>query len=89
VPQFAYNSVIIGRDPVAVDYQGCASLNQNARKKSDTAQPKHIITAAKTGLGINNPSNIQVEAIEIKGGICCFIFREKENYLWIVKERMS
>jgi len=68
-PQFAYNGVIIGQDPVAVDYQGWSIIDSERRKRGQIMpQPKHIVTSAKIGIGVNDPGNIQVETVEIKGG---------------------
>ncbi len=66
-PQFAYNSVIIGQDPVAIDYHGWKILESERKKRGqDLPQPKHIITAAKLGLGTNDPNKIQVDIIDAR-----------------------
>lgn len=66
-PQFVYNSIIIGQDPVAVDYYGWKILESERKKRGqELPQPKHIITAAKLGLGTNDPNRIQVDQINAK-----------------------
>jgi uncharacterized protein (DUF362 family) len=67
-PQFAYNSIILGQDPVAVDYQGWTILEAERKKHGQTLpQPKHIKTAAEIGLGTNAPNKIQVEMLDAQG----------------------
>ncbi len=66
-PQFAYNSIIIGQDPVAVDYYGWKILESERKKRGQNLpQPKHIMTAAKLGLGTNDPEKILVDMINAK-----------------------
>lgn len=63
-PQFAYNSIILGNDPVAVDYQGWKILEAEAQKHGRSIRyPKHIETAAKIGLGTNDPNGMKVEIV--------------------------
>jgi uncharacterized protein (DUF362 family) len=66
-PQFKYNSVILGQDPVALDYQGWTILEAE-RKKHGMAlpQPKNIKTAASMELGTNDPSKIHVEMLDVE-----------------------
>lgn len=64
-PQFKYNSVIMGRDPVAVDYQGWTILEAERIKRGQTLpEPKHIETAAGMDLGTNDPDKIHVEILD-------------------------
>lgn len=66
-PQFVHNSIIIGQDPVAVDYYGWKILESERKKRGqDLPQPKHIMTAAKLGLGTNDPGKMQVDIVNAK-----------------------
>ena len=66
-PQFKYNSVILSQDPVALDYQGWKILEAERKKHNMTlSQPRHIQTAAKLGLGTNDPDNIQVDMLNVE-----------------------
>ena len=66
-PRFVYNSVILGQDPVAVDYQGWKILEAERQKSGMVLpQPRHIKTAAELELGTNDPNNIHVEMLDIK-----------------------
>jgi uncharacterized protein (DUF362 family) len=65
-PQFVYNSVILGQDPVAVDYQGWKILEAERQKHGRALpQPRHIKTAAGLGLGTSDPNNIHVEMLSV------------------------
>ena len=68
-PQFVYNSVIIGQDPVAVDYQGWEIL-KSEREKHGMNLPltKYIDTARKMGLGTDDPTNTIIDLIDVKEG---------------------
>ena len=67
-PRFVYNSIVLGQDPVAVDYQGWKILEAERQKQGWAfPQPKHIKTAAELGLGTNDPNNIHVEMLDIEG----------------------
>ncbi len=64
-PQFAYNSVIFGQDPVAMDYQGWKILDSERQKRGwNLEKPRHISTAAKIGLGTDDPNNIHVDIFD-------------------------
>ncbi len=66
-PQFKYNSVILSQDPVALDYQGWKILEAERKKHNmNLPQPRHIQTAAKLGLGTNDPNNIQVDMLSVE-----------------------
>jgi uncharacterized protein (DUF362 family) len=66
-PQFVYNSVIVGQDPVAIDYQGWKILETERRKHNMALpMPRQINTAAKLGLGTSDPNNIHVEMLNVK-----------------------
>ena len=65
-PQFVYNSVVVGQDPVALDYQGWKILEAERQKHGLTlTQPQHIKTASEMGLGTNDPNNIHTEMIGV------------------------
>lgn len=68
-PQFRYNSIIVGQDPVALDYN-CLQIIDEERKKRNL-QPvgqsaKHIRTAANLGLGTMDPNEMQVVQLNVK-----------------------
>lgn len=64
-PQFVYNSVIMGQDPVAVDYQAWRILLSECQKHGrNLSLPKHIETARKVGLGTNENTNVEVINVE-------------------------
>ena len=66
-PQFVYNSIILGQDPVAMDYQGWKIIDAERQKRGwSLAKPRHITTAANLGLGTDNPDNIQIEMLDVK-----------------------
>jgi len=66
-PQFAYNSVIFGQDPVALDYIGWTILRDERLKNGQGFPlPAHITTANKLGLGTNDPNNIIVEKVDVQ-----------------------
>lgn len=61
-----YNGIIVGRDPVAFD-RVCHTIIEEKRKemklpslKQANREPKYISTAATLGLGIDEPSKINV-----------------------------
>ncbi|KAA0242982.1 MAG: DUF362 domain-containing protein [Candidatus Brocadia sp. AMX2] len=61
-----YNGIIVGRDPVALD-RICHTIIEEKRKemklpslKQANREPKYISTAAALGLGIDEPSKINV-----------------------------
>ena len=71
-PQFRYNSLILGQDPVSLDYH-CLQIIDEERKKhglrpvAEVGRPaKHIQTAADMGLGTNDPEKIELIEIEIE-----------------------
>jgi len=64
-PQFVFNSIILGQDPVAVDYKGWEIIKAERQQHGmGMSQPKHIKTAAKLGLGINDPDSIRTETVD-------------------------
>ncbi len=66
-PQFVYNSVIFGQDPVALDYTGWTILRDERQKNGQNLPlPRQIKTANKLGLGTSDPKNIIVEKINVK-----------------------
>lgn len=65
-PQFVYNSIIIGQDPVAMDYNAWKIIESERQKHGlRLPQPKYIQTAERFGLGTNNPNNIIIEKIDL------------------------
>ena len=71
-PQFRYNSIMVGQDPVALDYH-CLQIIDEERKKhglqliANTGRPaKHIKTAADLGLGTMDPNEMQVIQLNVK-----------------------
>ena len=65
-PQFYYNSLILGQDPVALDYH-CQQIidaerqNRGLQPVANVGRPaKHIQTAAKLGLGTEDPNEMQI-----------------------------
>jgi uncharacterized protein (DUF362 family) len=66
-PQFRYNSVILGQDPVSVDYHGWEILEAERQKHGRALpQAKHIKTAAKMGLGTNDPNEIGLDIVDAR-----------------------
>jgi len=65
-PQFKYNSVILGQDPVSVDYHGWEILEAERQKHGRALpQAKHIKTAASMGLGTNDPNEIGLDIVDV------------------------
>ena len=65
-PQFKPNSIILGQDTVAVDYQGWKILEAERQKHGrGLPQPNNIKTAANLGLGTNDPNKIHVEMLDM------------------------
>ncbi len=65
-PQFINNQLILGTDPVAVDYQGLMIVEKERAKRglpSVMAYPGYIQNAAEMGLGTNNPEQIDLQEI--------------------------
>jgi uncharacterized protein (DUF362 family) len=67
-PQFIHNQLIIGTDPVAVDYLGLMVVE---RERSERGLPslfpytKYIQSAAEMGLGTNNPDQIDLREVSL------------------------
>ncbi len=61
-----YNGILVGTDPVAVDYQGWQIIEQQRQSVGVPAlaaigrRPKHIQSAADRGVGTNDPSRMDV-----------------------------
>lgn len=63
-PQFTYNSIIFGKDPVALDYTGWTIIREERKKNGqDLPLPTNITTASEIGLGKSDPESIIVERI--------------------------
>ncbi|MGQ9694958.1 MAG: DUF362 domain-containing protein [Thermodesulfobacteriota bacterium] len=66
-PQFAYHGLIIGTDPVAVDYQGRMIINEERTKRDlPPIKAEHIEIAAQLGLGAPN-KEVKVIGLHQKG----------------------
>ncbi len=66
-PQFAPNSLIISRDPVAADYIGAEMINEERAKLK--MGPKNIRLllkkAAEMGLGTDDPEKMEVLKVDL------------------------
>jgi uncharacterized protein (DUF362 family) len=71
-PQFHYNSLILGQDPVALDHHSSEIIDAERKKHglqpvADIGRPaKYIQTAAKLGLGTMDPAEMQVIQLNVK-----------------------
>ena len=66
-PQFAYNSIMVGQDPVALDYQGWTILEAERKKHNQSLpQPRNIKTAAGLGIGTNDPEKIELIEVALE-----------------------
>ncbi len=67
-PQFVKNQLILGTDPVAVDYLGLMVVEQERSKRGLSSlfpYTKYIQTAAEMGLGTNHPKQIDLKEITL------------------------
>jgi uncharacterized protein (DUF362 family) len=66
-----YNAIMVGTDPVAMDYQAWQIIEQQRRSVGAPSLeqigrvPKHIQSAADRGLGTNNPAQMDVIASDL------------------------
>ena len=66
-----YNSILFSTDPVALDYLGAQIINEKRKKEGmpELAKagkdPRHINTAARKGLGTNDPGKIDHLKIDL------------------------
>lgn len=71
MPQFQYNSFIMGQDPVALDYH-CLQIIDEERKNrgipliANSGRSKHIKTAADLGLGTMDPNEMKVIRLNVE-----------------------
>jgi uncharacterized protein (DUF362 family) len=68
-PQWINRQILTSTDPVALDHIGMTLIDQQRREKSIkliSERTKYLLTAAKLGLGNNNPEHI--DGIEIQPG---------------------
>jgi uncharacterized protein (DUF362 family) len=71
-PQFSYNSIIVGQDPVALDYHCLQIIDEERVKRNlpivaNTGRPaKHITTAAGLGLGTMDPNEMQIIQLNVE-----------------------
>lgn len=69
VPDFAYNSLIVSKDPVAADYIGTGILNQERAKRNRPPRKVPVLQrAAKMGLGTNDPEKIELCVMDLDSG---------------------
>jgi len=67
-PQFAYNGLIVGTDPVAVDHQARLVIDEErARHGLGPTRPSHIEKAAQLGLGAP-ADEVRVEEVRMDVG---------------------
>lgn len=65
-PQFIYDGLVVSQDPVAADYMGWKIVDEQRvmrglRPLAETGRsPKFLETAAKLGLGTNDPNNMEL-----------------------------
>jgi uncharacterized protein (DUF362 family) len=72
--QWNYNGILLGTDPVAIDYVGWQIIEEKRKKeglpslKRERRQPNYINIAADSEhrLGINDPDRIAIENIQMK-----------------------
>lgn len=65
-PQFVYNGLIVGTDPVAVDHQARIILNEERGKHGiEPLQVAHIEEAARLGVGAS-PNDVEVTSVHRK-----------------------
>ncbi len=71
-PQFRYNSLVLGQDPVALDYHGLQIIDEERAKHNlpivaNTGRPaKHINTAAGLGLGTMDTNEMQIIQLNVE-----------------------
>jgi hypothetical protein len=67
-PQEVIGKLMIGKDPVALDYLGLMILEEERKKREIgtlMCRSKYIQTAAEMGIGTNNPKQMEVREIEV------------------------
>ncbi|OGP52111.1 MAG: hypothetical protein A2Y79_12490 [Deltaproteobacteria bacterium RBG_13_43_22] len=67
-PQFIHNQLIMGTDPVAVDYLGLMVVERERSKRGLSSlfpYTKYIQSAAEMGLGTNNPDQIDLREVSL------------------------
>lgn len=66
-PQFTYNGLIVGTDPVAVDYQARKIINEERLKRDmPPVKAEHIEIAAQFGLGASS-KEVKIISLHKKG----------------------
>jgi uncharacterized protein (DUF362 family) len=64
VPDFVYNGLIVGKDPVAADYIGAEILNEERAKHNQPPRNVPLLKkAAEMGLGTNEPEKIELQKL--------------------------
>ena len=80
VADFAYNGLIMSKDPVAADYTGTGILNEERAKHNQPPRNVPLLKkAAEMGLGTNEPENIELLKVELEAA-------EKEEIGEVEKE---
>ncbi|MCP4604227.1 MAG: DUF362 domain-containing protein [Proteobacteria bacterium] len=67
-PQTTIGKIMVGKDPVALDYLGVMIIEEQRKKNgygTILAKAKYIQTAAEMGLGTNNPKQMDVDKVTI------------------------
>jgi hypothetical protein len=73
-PQWRWrpNCIMAGTDPVAVDSVALAIIEEKRREKGLDPigkRAKYIATAAKSGLGTDDPARIDLREIDVSSGV--------------------
>ncbi|HIE30314.1 TPA: DUF362 domain-containing protein, partial [Candidatus Poribacteria bacterium] len=67
VADFAYNGLIMSKEPVAADYTGTEILNEERAKHNQPPRNVPLLKkAAEMGLGTNEPENIELLEVELE-----------------------
>ena len=67
-PQWLNRQILMGTDPVAVDYEGMMIIEEKRLSKGASSivrKSRYIQTAAKLGLGTNNPAQINLHDLRL------------------------
>lgn len=68
VRDFAPNTLIVSKDPVAADYIGTEMLNDELKRRNFPPRNVPLLAeAAKIGLGTDNPEEMEIIKLEVKG----------------------
>ncbi|MFC1888784.1 DUF362 domain-containing protein [Thermodesulfobacteriota bacterium] len=67
-PQEILGCLMVGKDPVALDYTGLMMIEQERQKRGIETlmrRAKYIQTAAEMGIGTNNPDQMKIKHIQV------------------------